>query len=187
MRDGNRRAGDRYRAGSQPPSAVPRDDTAPSAYSRNLPHLQRRQSTLFVTFATRKRWVLPEAVRAAVLKHCLHDDGEKLQMHAVVIMPDHVHLLFSPLANAVGEPFTLATIMSGIKGSSAHTVNRALARKGSVWEEESFDRLLRSDESIRQKSEYICANPVRAALVPTEDEWPWLWREWVEGRRDIER
>jgi len=173
--------------GSQPPPAVPRDDTAPSAYSRNLPHLQRRQATLFVTFATRRRWVLPDAIRAAVLKHCLHDNGEKLQMHAVVIMPDHVHLLFSPLANAVGEPFTLATIMSGIKGSSAHTVNRALARRGNVWEEESFDRLLRSDESIRQKSEYICANPVRAALVPTEDEWPWLWREWVEGRPEGER
>ena len=94
---------------------------------------------------------------------------------------------FSPLANADGEPFTLATIMGGIKGAAAHTVNRALARKGSVSEEESFDRLLRSDESIRQKSEYSCANPVRAGLVPNEDEWPWLWREWVEGRREKER
>ena len=94
MRDGSRGAGDRNRAGSQPPSAVPRDDTAASAYSRNLPHLQRRQSTLFVTLATRKRWVLPEGVRDAVLKHCLYAEGNKLQMHAVVLMPDHVHLLF---------------------------------------------------------------------------------------------
>ena len=185
MSDVNRSAGDGYPAGSQPPPAVQRNDTAPSAYSRNLPHLQRRQATLFVTFATRKRWVLPEGVRVAVLKHCLYDNGGKLIMHAAVIMPDHVHLLCSPLANAVGEPFTLATIMSGIKGSSAHTVNRALKRTGSVWEEESFDRLLRSDESIRQKAEYICANPVRAGLVSHEDEWRWLWREWVEGLREI--
>ncbi len=185
MSDVNRSASDGYPAGSQPPPAVKSADTAPSAYSRNLPHLQRRQATLFVTFATRKRWVLPEDVRAEVLAHCLHDNGERLLMHAAVIMPDHVHLLFSPLANAVGEPFTLATIMSGIKGTSAHTVNRALGRKGSVWEEESFDRLLRSDQSIRQKAEYICANPVRAGLVSHEDEWPWLWREWVEGPHEI--
>lgn len=143
--------------------------------------MQRRHATLFVTFATRKRWVLPGEARAIVLRHCLHDNGEKLLMHAAVIMPDHVHLLFSPLATADGEPFTLQSIMGSIKGASAHSVNRALERSGTVWEEESFDRLLRSDESIRQKGEYICANPVRAGLVPHEDGWPWLWREWVEG------
>jgi REP element-mobilizing transposase RayT len=96
-------------------------------------------------------------------------------------MPDHVHLLFSPLSDGDGEPYGLAEIMSGIKGASAHTVNRLLGRKGHVWEEESFDRLLRSDEKVREKAEYICANPVRANLVAREDDWSWLWREWVEG------
>ncbi len=96
-------------------------------------------------------------------------------------MPDHVHLVFSPLSHGDGEPYTLAEIMSGIKGASAHTVNRLLGRKGQVWEEESFDRLLRAEEKVREKAEYICANPVRANLVAQEDDWPWLWREWIEG------
>lgn len=115
-------------------------------------------------------------------------------MHAVVVMPDHVHLLFTVLTGPEGEPYSLARIMSGIKGAAAHTVNKKLARKGHVWEEESFDRLLRSNEKLREKAEYICANPVRAGLAADEDDYRWLWREWVEGlahnaapdpRRDI--
>jgi len=31
------------------------------------------------------------------------------------------------------------------------------------------------------KGEYVCNNPVRKGYVRTPDEWPWLWREWIEG------
>ncbi len=96
-------------------------------------------------------------------------------------MPDHVHLLLTPGADDNGGVFGLAQIMNGIKGASAHAVNRAMTRKGRVWQEESFDTMLRTDESIRQKADYICANPVRAGLVSYEDEYSWLWREWIEG------
>lgn len=41
--------------------------------------------------------------------------------------------------------------------------------------------MLRRDEKVREKAEYLCANPVEAGLVREEDEWPWLWRAWVEG------
>ena len=50
-----------------------------------------------------------------------------------------------------------------------------------MWELESFDRIMRSNENAYEKGEYICANPVRAGLVVREDDWPWLWREWIEG------
>jgi REP element-mobilizing transposase RayT len=167
--------------GSQPPSAAGAAKPARSRYKRYLPHIQYRDKTVYVTFSTRQRWKLPETVRDAVLKHCLHDHGTKLHMHAAVVMPDHVHLLFQPLRDAAGGTYGLAEIMSGIKGSSAHTVNRMLSRKGHVWEAESFDRLLRSTEQARAVAEYICANPFRAALAKDEDDYPWLWREWIEG------
>jgi REP element-mobilizing transposase RayT len=111
---------------------VKRQASSAAAYKRNLPHLQRRNATVFVTFATRRRWVLPESVRRDVLGHCIYDHRVKVIMHAAVVMPDHVHLLFSPLAGQDGEPHTLAEIMSSIKGASAHTVNRKLARRGNV-------------------------------------------------------
>jgi REP element-mobilizing transposase RayT len=152
-----------------------------SYHKRKLPHIQTGGKTLFVTFVTKHRWVLPESIRQLVMDACLHDDGWKYLLHGCVVMPDHVHLILSPLNDADGAVHSLSEIMNGIKGASAHAVNRALARTGSVWQPERFDHLLRSDESARSKVEYVCANPVRAGLVANEGEYPWLWREWIEG------
>jgi REP element-mobilizing transposase RayT len=172
----------------QPPSAAPlkasaalKAKPAKSEYHRTLPHYQVEDRPLFVTFATFKRWELPEEIRSLVLKHCLHDHGVKLHMHGAVVMPDHVHLIFTPLKDEVGNYFGLAEIMNGIKGASAHSINKALNRRGPAWQFESFDHVLRSDEKLVEKVDYICQNPVRQGLVNNEDEYPWLWREWVEG------
>jgi putative DNA methylase len=143
--------------------------------------LQNRGAALYVTFTTHKRWILPEAARAIVMSHLLHDHGARYELHAAVVMPDHVHVLLTPRRDAEGNTFGLAEIMQGIKGSSAHSINRLLARKGAVWQPESWDTSLRRDEKRREKADYICANPVRAGLVDHQDDWPWIWREWVEG------
>ena len=97
---------------------------------RNLPHLQAEGKTYEITFCSKNRWVLPEEVRDRVLQHCLHDHGLKIQMHAAVVMPDHVHLLLTPLADSDGNFYGLSEIMNGIKGASAHSVNRLLGREG---------------------------------------------------------
>lgn len=175
----------------QPPSAVlpkrfpPLAKSAKNEYRRNLPHLQVEDKPVYLTFCTYNRWLLPVAVRPVVLRHCLHDHGFKLQVHGIVIMPDHVHMLFTPLKDKGGNPFGLAEIMNGIKGASAHSINKVLNRQGPVWQSESFDHILRSDEKIREKVEYICQNPVRKGLVEQEDDYPWLWREWMEGGKNV--
>jgi REP element-mobilizing transposase RayT len=156
-----------------------------SEYRRDLPHLQIQDRPLFVTFITHNRWVLPELIRSMVLKHCLHDHGVKLQVHGIVVMPDHVHMIFTPLNDDLGNPFGLAEIMHGIKGASAHGINKTLNRRRHVWQREFFDHVLRSDESIHSKVQYICENPVRKGLVATVDDYPWLWREWVEGETNV--
>ncbi len=55
--------------------------------------------------------------------------------------------------------------MNGIKGASAHSINKLLKRRGHVWQDESFDHILRSEEKMISKVEYICQNPVRKGLV----------------------
>jgi hypothetical protein len=65
--------------------------------------------------------------------------------------------------------------MQGIKGASAHKINRLLNRSGQVWQRESFDRVLRREESVHAKVEYMVQNPVRAGLVKTAAEYVWLW------------
>jgi REP element-mobilizing transposase RayT len=136
---------------------------------------------VFITFSTWKRNTLPERARQPVLDCIIAGHDVRFRLHAAVVMPDHVHVLLTAIRDQHGETYGLAQIMQAVKGASAHAVNRALSRSGRVWQPESFDALLRSDESMRQKSEYICANPVRAGLVEREDQWPWLWREWIEG------
>jgi REP element-mobilizing transposase RayT len=175
------RSQDSKKNGAQAPSPVPKAKPGKGEYRRNLPHIQLEDKTYFVTFSTYRRWELPESVRSLVLKHCLHDHQKKLWMHGLVVMPDHVHLVFTPMKDEECRQFSLAEIMQGIKGASSHGINTVLKRRGKVWEEESFDRIMRSHENIVQKVEYICQNPERKGLILEGQEYPWLWREWVEG------
>jgi REP-associated tyrosine transposase len=111
-----------------------------------------------------------------VIETCLAGNGKKFHLYAVVVMPDHVHLVLAPLADANG-PVSIFEIMQAIKGASAHRINQVLGRRGRVWEEESFDRALRREESIADKVEYILGNPVGAGLVSNPLEYRWSWRE----------
>ncbi len=152
-----------------------------SFYRRNLPHIQTDDAVIFLTFCTKNRWQLPESVRSKVLDHCLYDHNKRIHLFGAVVMPDHVHMVFKPLCDFMSVPYSLAEITSGIKGASSHSVNKILQRKGSVWQDESYDHVLRSHEAVVEKVDYICANPIRKGLCLMEDEYPWLWREWVEG------
>src|SRR5439155_11547552 len=77
-------------------------------------------------------------------------------------MPDHVHMLFLPLRDEEGWPYPLVDILQCLKSTTAHRINKLLHTSGPVWEEESFDHVLRSDESLKEKCEYIRQNPVKA-------------------------
>jgi REP element-mobilizing transposase RayT len=145
-------------------------------YRRQLPHLQCDDRQHFVTFCTDHRWILPERVRSIVLECCLHDNQLKFDLRVAVVMPDHVHMIFAPLVNQDAmEVYPLAQIMDAVKGASAHKVNRALGRKGRVWQAESFFHVLRSSESLDAKINYIVENPIRFGLVDGWVDYPWLW------------
>ncbi len=95
-------------------------------YRRQLPHLQRDYKPHFLTFCSAYRWILPPQVRDFVLNCCKHDDGTKLDLHVVAVMPDHVHMIFVPLVNEQArEVYSLAEITDAIKGASAHKINRS--------------------------------------------------------------
>src|SRR2546427_1295450 len=91
-------------------------------YRRRLPHLQKADAAIFVTFCTGGRRVLPEVARDLVLEHCLREAGvarapspakgwsPRIHLYAAVVMPDHVHLLLSPLRVENGWPFPLPDI-----------------------------------------------------------------------------
>jgi REP element-mobilizing transposase RayT len=146
-------------------------------YRRNLPHIELSGREHFITFDTYLRWKLPPAARDITLKHCLHDNGSKMRLHVAVVMPDHVHMIFMPLEDAKGETYSFEEIIGAIKSASSHTVNKALGRSGTVWQDESFDHVIRHAESLEQKIEYVRQNPVRKSLVSRPEDYPWLWQE----------
>ena len=89
------------------------------------------------------------------------------ELHAYVIMPNHVHVLLQPRA-------PLARITNGIKGVSARDANAVLGRVGQhFWQDESFDHWIRSFAGFERARHYIEWNPVKAKLVAAPQEWKW--------------
>jgi REP element-mobilizing transposase RayT len=143
-------------------------------YRRNLPHYQKDNRILFITYSTWHRWKLPEIAKDLALESCRRAHGRKYSLYAAVVMPDHVHLICTPLMDENGS-ISIPEITRTIKSESAHRINNVLARIGRVWQDESFDHILRGDESLRKKVGYILENPVRAGLVASPCEYRWLW------------
>ena len=143
-------------------------------YRRRLPHIQKADANLFVTFCT-SGFQLPGAARDLVLGHSLREHGNRIFLHAMVVMPDHVHVILRPLRGGNGWPFPLVDILQCLKSSTAHGINKLLGHAGPVWQDESFDHVLRSHESLKAKCEYIRQNPVRTGLVERPEDYRWLW------------
>jgi REP element-mobilizing transposase RayT len=129
-------------------------------YRRKLPHDQKAGRALFVTFCRGNRDPFSPEARDAVLRHCLHDHGRRFQLHAAVVMPDHLHILFTPLLDEKGWPYALPSILKLLEETSARSVNKLMGSRGPVWQEESLDHVLRSQESLEEKLEYLRQNPV---------------------------
>jgi len=74
-----------------------------------------------------------------------------------------VHLVLAPLYEA-DSAYCIAEIMQGIKSSSAHQINRLLNRVWPGLQRESFDHVLRREEGIAAKVEYIISEPCARGL-----------------------
>jgi REP element-mobilizing transposase RayT len=150
---------------------------AAQLYRRNLPHLQRDFKPHFVTFVTKSRWTLPDWARDLALSSCCHGHREKYELCVAVVMRDHVHLILTPLVDEQEqEIFSLMKIMQAIKGACGRAINLRLGGHGAVWQEESFDHVLRSSESLDAKIDCVLQNPARSGLVADWQEYRWAWQ-----------
>ena len=97
------------------------------------------------------------------------------QLHAFVVMPNHVHLLATP---AVALP----KLTKSLKGITARRANAMLALTGSpFWPEESYDHLVRHLPEFEKIRNYIEGNPVRAGLVVEASDYRWSSAGWATG------
>jgi REP element-mobilizing transposase RayT len=94
-------------------------------------------------------------------------------LHAFVVMPNHVHLL---LTAAVPLP----VLTKSIKGITAKRANSLLGLTGKpFWQEESYDHVVRSAESFAKIQHYIECNPVRGGLVTEPSKYRWSSAGWA--------
>ena len=88
-----------------------------------------------------------------------HFDGIRCHQHAWVIMPNHVHLLFSLLGGTLLEEH-----IRSWKGYTARAINRLADRKGTLWQKDYHDRMVRNLEHFANCARYVRHNPVGARL-----------------------
>ena len=140
----------------------------------DLPHWHKDGATYFVTFRAGRGHTLEASERDLVMSSCLHWHGQRALVHLVVVMPDHVHLMVSPLPRTEGEGWNeLPDLLHSIKSHSAHQIMRAYGGRGSLWQPEYFDRLVRDAEEFGQVWDYMLHNPVRAGLVGDWSDYRW--------------
>lgn len=152
------------------------------------------ESTYFITAGTYDKMHVLQSDRMAKL-FCTtlfrYRDAGKLKLHAFVVMPNHIHLLFT-----VPEGQTLERTMQLIKGGFSHEAGKQFGIHGPIWQKSYVDRRIRNATECRRFREYIHLNPVRAGLAEVAEEFAyssanWQFRldelpQWLKPESEIE-
>ncbi len=145
---------------------------------RHLPHWEGPGETYFLTFCLRR----PPAVDLSedrfallVVSALRYWDGNAYALFDYVVMPDHVHVILKPLVRD-GDRVRLSSITQSIKGYLARRINQMAGRKGVLWQEETYDHVIRNAGDYLDRATYILDNPRRRGLVDDGTAWPWWGR-----------
>jgi putative transposase len=114
----------------------------------------------------------PEVARYVVEAFtCFH--GDRYDLHAWCVMPNHVHVLVQP-------HIRLATIIQGWKSYTARWIlvqnerlKLLIPNPRRLWMREYWDRFIRDEQHYRNVLAYIHENPVKAGLCREAKEWRW--------------
>ena len=113
-------------------------------------------------------WLQNDLVAKMVADSLKFHDSAKYELHSWVVMPNHGHILLTPLPG-----HHLPDVMHSIKSFTAQQANKILGRSGQFWQHESFDRYIRNWKHFAAAVRYIERNPVKAGLCSTPQDWRW--------------
>ena len=77
-------------------------------------------------------------------------DGDRYHLGEWVVMPNHVHVIVTPLGN-----HKLSEITHSWKSFTANQINKYLNRRGQLWQKESYDQIVRSPQHLERVQTYI--------------------------------
>ena len=120
-------------------------------------------------------WLQDPRVADVVVNALLYGETVRrfYQLHAWVVMPNHVHAILQPHT-------AMPAIMRWLKGRTGRVANQILGRTGKAfWQDESFDHWIRSVEELRDLIEYVENNPLETGFVEVKEQWRWSSAGWV--------
>jgi putative transposase len=138
-------------------------------YRRRMPHWRLENSVYLVTWRLHKsQKKIAAAEREIIVSILRHFDGQRFELFAFVVMPDHVHVLVRPC-----EGYLLHELVHSWKSYSAYRLQMEGGREGRIWQEDYFDRIMRDEAEFIEKAQYILNNPLK--IEPQIDAYPWVW------------
>ncbi len=108
---------------------------------------------------------------AVVADTLLKFDGERYDLFAWCVMPNHVHAVFQTRGD-----HKLSDVLHSWKSYTSKACNKILGRDGVFWMRESFDRLVRDKNEFKKFVKYTLENPAKARLR----DWNWVGGSGVE-------
>jgi REP element-mobilizing transposase RayT len=94
--------------------------------------------------------------------------GQRYELRAWVVMPNHVHAVVWPMPG-----YTLSKILHSWKSFTSKAANQLLHRTGEFWQKESFDHWIRDEAEGVRLVAYVERNPVKAGLCRASADWQW--------------
>lgn len=91
-----------------------------------------------------------------------------VQIHAYVLMGNHLHLLVTPSTDE-----GLGLMIQGVGRHYVRAFNLRWKQHGTLWQGRYASHLVASDPYLLAVMRYIDLNPVRAGLVESAQDWPW--------------
>ncbi len=108
------------------------------------------------------RFLANSVARQLVTDALHHFDGQRYRLGDYVVMPNHVHVLFTPLAD-----FELKKLLHSWKSFTAKAILKQFPEAPNpFWLQESFDHIVRSEAQLGHFQRYIRENPAKAFLKP---------------------
>ncbi|MGJ8726199.1 MAG: transposase [Roseibacillus sp.] len=101
--------------------------------------------------------LLQKPENSAIVANALHHfDNQRYLLQSFVVMPNHIHILFSP-----HEGHSLSDIIHSWKRFTAREINKMEKRRGPLWQPDYWDRLIRHEAHFKATQTYIHRNPKR--------------------------
>ena len=108
-----------------------------------------------------------------------HSREQGLEIHAYVLMTNHLHLLLTPQKDQA-----LPKMMQAVGRSYVQTFNKVHGRTGTLWEGRYRSTLIQTERYLLACMAYIDLNPVRAHMVAQPDDYIWSSYSHYVGRRN---